>query len=357
MSAPTRTNAAAHPTRLVAVSRGARASRAGAVVMLVAVLVLAGYVPYHVSLGTLSELVGLFVLVILGTAWNLLAGYGGMVSIGQQAFIGAGGYGVVYLADTAGLPVVLALLAAAVVCAVLALCTSFLVFRLVGGYFAIGTWVVAEAFKLLTTQVNALGGGSGLSLEAFRGVEPTSRIGTVYWLSLAAMVVVVVSTYLFMRSRMGLGLTAIRDDVTAASSLGVDVRRSRRIVYVAASAGAGLAGALIALNALRVAPDSNYSVTYTAFMIFVVVIGGLGSIEGPIIGAVVFFLLQQQFSQYGTWYLVALGAVAIAAVLLAPRGLWGLVSGRSRVQLFPVGYRVVFSDNRPAPVAGERKGA
>jgi branched-chain amino acid transport system permease protein len=344
-------------TRQTIVSRGAPASRIGAVVMLVVVLVLAGYVPYHVSLGTLSELVGLFALVILGTAWNLLAGYGGMVSIGQQAFIGAGGYGVVYLADTAGLPVVVALVAAAAVCAALALCTSFLVFRLVGGYFAIGTWVVAEALKLLTTQVGALGGGSGLSLNAFRGVQPTSRIGTVYWLGLAMMVVVVLATYLLMRSRLGLGLTAIRDDVTAAAGLGVDVRRSQRIVYVAASAGAGLAGALIALNALRVAPDSNYSVTYTAFMIFVVVIGGLGSIEGPIIGAVVFFVLQQQFSQYGTWYLVALGAVAVAAVLLAPRGLWGLVSRRSRVQLFPVGYHAAPPEHRRSTAADERTDA
>ena len=333
--------AASQPTATgrFAVSRGARSSRLGAVAMVAAVAVLAGWVPYNVSLGTLSELVGLFVLVILGTAWNLLAGYGGMVSIGQQVFIGAGGYAVVYLASSAGLPILVAVLAAAVICGALALCTSFLVFRLVGGYFAIGTWVVAEALKLLTTQVDALGGGSGLSLTAFRGVTPASRIGTVYWLALGAMVLVVLATYLFMRSRLGLGLTAIRDDVTAASSLGVDVRRSQRIVYVAASAGAGLAGALVALNGLRVAPDSNYAVSYSAFMIFVVVIGGLGSIEGPILGAVVFFVLQQQFSQYGTWYLVALGVVAVAAVLLVPRGLWGLLSGRGRLQLFPVGYR------------------
>jgi len=324
---------------LVAVTRGGRGSRVGAAVLVLVVVVLATWVPYNVSLGTLSQLVGLFVLVILGTSWNLLAGYGGMVSIGQQAFIGAGGYGVVYLADTVGLPVVAALLAAALVSALLALCTSFLVFRLVGGYFAIGTWVVAEALKLLTTQVDSLGGGSGLSLLAFRGVDRVSRIATVYWLGLAVTVAVVLATYLFLRSRVGLGLTAIRDDVTAAASLGVDVRRSQRVVYVAASAGAGLAGALVALNALRVAPESNYAVSYSAFMIFVVVIGGIGSVEGPILGAVVFFVLQQQFAQYGTWYLIALGVIAIAAVLTAPQGLWGVVSRGGRFQVFPVGYR------------------
>lgn len=315
--------------------------------MALVVAVLAGWVPYHVSLGTLSQLVTLFVLVILGTTWNLMAGYGGMVSIGQQAFIGAGGYAVIYLADEVGLPIPLAVLAAGVVGGLLAIPTSFVVFRLVGGYFAIGTWVVAEVFKLVTSQIDALGGGSGLSLTSFRGVDRVDRIATVYWLALALAVAVVLCTYLLMRSPLGLGLTAIRDEATAASSLGVRVRRAQRIVYVSASAGAGLAGALIAVNALRVTPGSSYAVTFTAYMIFVVVIGGLGTIEGPILGAIVFFVLQERLSEYGTWYLVILGCVAIVAVLTLPRGLWGLLSAGGRIRLFPVGHRV-----RPTPTVG-----
>ncbi len=321
------------------VRRGSRGSMAGAGVMVAVVLVLAVWVPYNVSLGGLTQLVGLFSLVILATTWNLLAGYGGLVSIGQQAFIGAGGYSVIYLADAVGIPLMAALALAAVVCGLLALVTSFLVFRLVGGYFAIGTWVLAEGFKLLTTQVDALGGGSGLSLQAFSGTDRVTRIATVYWVGLALAVLVVVATYALMRSPVGLGLTAIRDDVKAASSLGVHVRRWQRLVYVAASAGAGLAGALIAVNTLRVSPDSIYSVNYSAFMIFIVVIGGLGTIEGPILGAVIFFVLQQQLSGYGTWYLIALGALAIVVVLFAPKGLWGVLT-RGRVEMFPLGHRV-----------------
>ncbi len=325
------------------VRRGARSSFAGAAAMTVLVVVLAVWVPFNVSLGGLSQMVGLFSLVILATTWNLLAGYGGLVSIGQQAFIGAGGYGVVYLADRLGLPILAALVAAAVVCGLLALLTSFLVFRLVGGYFAIGTWVVAEVFKLLTTQIDALGGGSGLSLTAFSGTDRVTRVATVYWIGLTLAVLVVVATYVLMRSGVGLGLTAIRDDVKAASSLGVEVRRWQRVVYVAASAGAGLAGALIAINTLRVSPDSIYSVSYSAFMIFIVVIGGLGTIEGPILGAVIFFVLQQQLASFGTWYLIALGLLAILVVLLAPKGLWGVLT-RGRVELFPLGYRVHRAD-------------
>ncbi|MET0930056.1 MAG: branched-chain amino acid ABC transporter permease [Aeromicrobium sp.] len=321
------------------VDRGGRRALVGLGAMTAAVLFLALWVPYNVSLGALTDLVGLFVLIILATTWNLLAGYGGLVSIGQQAYVGAGGYGVIYVADHVGLSLVIAVVLAGVVCAALAVPTSFLVFRLVGGYFAIGTWVVAEVFKLVTTQIDALGGGSGLSLEAFRGVDRIDRVATVYWLGLALAVLVVAATYALMRSRTGLALLAIRDDPTAAASLGVSVRRSQRLVYVLSSAGAGLAGALIAINTLRVAPDSIYSVNYSAFMIFIVVIGGLGTIEGPIIGAVIFFVLQQQLAQQGTWYLVALGVVAIVVVLVAPRGLWSLVS-RGRFSLFPVGFRV-----------------
>lgn len=333
------------------VTRSDLRSRLGAPVLLLAIAVLGGWVPYHVSLGTLTDLVSLFVLVILGTTWNLMAGYGGMVSIGQQAFIGVGGYSVIVLADRLHLPLLAAVLLAGIVSGLLAVPTSFVTFRLVGGYFAIGTWVVAEVFKLATSQVDMLGAGSGLSLRAFQGVNRVDRIASVYWLGLALAVLVVLGTYLLMRSTLGLALTAIRDDPTAASSLGVRVRAGKRIVYVAASAGAGLAGALVAVNALRVSPGSIYSVNYTAFMIFIVVIGGLGTIEGPVLGAVVFFVLQQELSRFGTWYLVVLGLVAVVAVLTLPRGLWGLVSGGGRLQLFPVGYQLKNQAARKGRVA------
>lgn len=324
----------------IRVRRGSRTSLAGGAVLALVVFLMAAVVPFHVTLGTLTNLVGLFALIILGTTWNLLAGYGGLVSIGQQGFIGAGGYAAVYLSNWLGINPIIGVLLAGVVCAGLAYPTSFLLFRLVGGYFAIGTWVVAEVFKLVTTQFHALGGGSGLSLTGFRGMDRPLRIGAVYWLGLTLAVVVVVATWLLMRSRWGLGLTALRDDATAAAGLGVAVRRSQRIVYVVASAAAGLAGGLIALNALRVTPNSIYSVSYAAFMIFIVVIGGIGSIEGPIIGAVLFYVLQQWLQDRGVTYLIVLGVVAIVAVLTAPRGLWGLISRNGRVQLFPVGHRV-----------------
>lgn len=319
------------------VTRGGRASLVGGGVLLLVVVLLAAVVPYVVTLGALSSLVMLFAFVILGTTWNLLAGYGGMVSVGQQAYVGVGGYALIQLADAVGAPPWLAVPAAGLIGAAIALPTSYLVFRLAGGYFAIGTWVVAEVFRLVTMRIDGLGGGAGLSLSAFRGTDRVERVAFVYWFALALMVAVVLGTYLLMRSRVGLGLTAIRDDRVAASSLGVAVDRGRRLVYVAGSAGAALAGALIALSTLGVTPGSIYSVSWTAAMIFIVVVGGIGTIEGPLVGAVLYWALQQVLAPLGTWYLVVLGAVAVAVVLLAPRGLWGLVAGS--YQLFPTAYR------------------
>jgi branched-chain amino acid transport system permease protein len=322
----------------VRVRRGTPGSYAGGVA-LAAVVAALGFGPYVVSRGTQVQLVLLFTYVLMGTMWNLLAGYGGMVSVGQQAYIGIGGYGLVHLADNVGVSPFVAVLLAALACGVLAWLASFLVFRLVGGYFAIGTWVVAEVVRLLTTQVDAVGAGSGISLRAWSAYTPVYRIAYVYWLSLVAMVVAVLAVYLLMRSRLGLGLTAVRDEPTAASSLGVRVTRAKRIVFVAAAIGCGLAGAMIVSNTLRVQPDSIFSVNYSAIMIFIVVIGGIGTIEGPIMGAVVFYVLEQQLADLGAWYLVILGSVAILFTVALPRGLWGLIT-RGRLRLFPVGYEL-----------------
>ena len=321
----------------VRVRRSGPAAWVGGAVLVGVVAVLA-YLPFLASRGTQIDLVGLFSLVVLGTMWNLLAGYGGMVSIGQQAWIGLGGYGLVYLAQNLGMNPFLAIPLAALVCGLLAWATSFLAFRLSGGYFAIGTWVIAEVVRLVVTQVDAVGAGSGASLTAFSGIEPVYRIAYVYWVALGAAVVVVLGVYLLMRSRLGLALTAIRDEPTAAGSSGVRVTGAKRLVFVLAAVGCGLAGALVVANTLRVQPASIFSVDYSATMIFIVVIGGLGTIEGPIVGAVVYYLLQDNLADLGNWYLVIVGAVAVAVTLLAPKGLWGLTGGR--VAVFPTGYRV-----------------
>jgi branched-chain amino acid transport system permease protein len=122
--------------------------------------------------------------------------------------------------------------------------------------------------------------------------------------------------------------------------VGVQVQRTRRLAYVLAAAGFGAIGAMLIISGLYIDPASVFNINYSADMLFMVVIGGLGTIEGPLIGALILFAAQQVFAQYGAWYLVGLGGLAIAVVLLAPAGLWGIVSGRRGWSLLPVGYRV-----------------
>lgn len=320
------------------VTRSTRASRVAGIVV-VPVLVLLAALPFIAVPAVTRSMVGLFVLIVLATMWNLLAGYGGMISVGQQGYIGVGAYMVV-VADIAGISPYLGILLAAVVAGLLALPTSLLVFRLNGGYFAIGTWVVAEVFRLLTVEVGAVGAGSGASVTGMAAISPVLRGAITYWCALAAVVAAVGVVFWIMRSRLGLALTAIRDDPTGADSLGVRVQNAKRIVFVVAAAGCGVAGALIVLDSLRAQPDSVYSVQWSAFMIFMVVIGGIGTIEGPILGAILFFALQQVLEPYGVWYLVVLGVVAIAAALFARRGVWGIVTAGRDLRFLPTGYRV-----------------
>lgn len=334
------------------VKRATKSSWAGLGIAIPVLLIMAAG-PYIVSRGLQQQLVVLFGLIIMATMWNLLAGYGGMVSVGQQAYIGIGAYGLMYLAETLGLDPFLAVPAAVIIAGLISIPISFLAFRLVGGYFAIGTWVIAEVVKQITMQIDALGAGSGMSLTVLNDLSPGRRIAYVYWLSLIAVILAVGVTYLIMRSRLGLGFTAIRDDSVAASSLGVRVTRSKRIVFVVSAMGTALAGAMIAMNTLRITPESIYSVNFAAFMIFMVVIGGIGTIEGPIVGAIVFFALQQWLSGLGTWYLVIIGVLAIVITLFLPRGIWGLISGNGRIRLFPVGYRLVSPLDRFSLVPGD----
>jgi len=149
------------------------------------------------------------------------------------------------------------------------------------------------------------------------------------------VVAAVALVYLFLRSKHGLALLAIRDNEVAAESQGIDVRGMKLAVYGVAALGAGLAGALYFLGNLRISPDAAFSVNWTAFAIFMVVIGGIGRIEGPIVGALVFWGLNKLFSDFGTWYLLGLGLLAIVVTIFFKQGLWGWVQRRYGLSLFP----------------------
>jgi branched-chain amino acid transport system permease protein len=281
----------------------------------------------------------------LAQLWNLLAGFAGLVSVGQQAFVGLGGYALFALTIIAKMPPIPAVALAGVVAAVLAVPTALIVFRLRGAYFAIGTWVMAELFSEIMGQLPDLGAGTGMSLPVAisRAVGATvfERETVLYYMGLVLGIGTVVLVFAWLRSRQGLALTAIRDSEIAAGSIGVNSDRTKFAVYLLAALITGMVGALIYLENLRISPDAAFDVIdWTADIIFIVVIGGIGSIEGPFAGALVFFALRYFLADYGAWYMILLGAVAVIIMLLAPRGLWGLLSDRYDIHFFPVRRRV-----------------
>ena len=314
-----------------------------AIAILVVVLIVA---PSWASTDTLRLLIDIFLYIALACLWNFLAGYAGLVSVGQQAFVGLGGYGLFALSTKAGVPPLVCVPLVGLGAALISIPVARLLFRLRGAYFAIGSWVVAEVFRLGAVLIPPLGGGSGMSLPAriaqSVGRSPHDRFVTVYLTTLALLLCILIGIFLVLRSRTGLALTAIRDNELAARSSGVNVGRTKLIVYVVTAFGTAMIGALIFLQRLRISPDAAFSVNdWTALVIFMVVIGGIGSFEGPILGALIYFFLRETLSNLGPLYLIILGSVAIAIMLVEPRGLWGLARSRWRLQLLPLQLVVV----------------
>jgi branched-chain amino acid transport system permease protein len=326
------------------VSRSTGTSRAAMVIAVLAVVVLA-VAPWWAGRADMRLMGEIYLYLSLACLWNLMAGYAGLVSVGQQAFVGFGGYLLFALTMFGGFHPVAAIVTAGGLAAILSVPIAALIFRLRGAYFAIGTWVIAEVFRLSFAQISALGGGSGSSLPVnivkSMAASRSGREALSYWLALGAAVVVILVIYLFLRSRRGLALTAIRDSEVAASGLGIDIWRTKLEVYIVTSAFTAIIGGLIFLQKLRISPDAAFSVNdWTAFVIFIVVIGGIGTLEGPILGTLLFFALRETLADFGTIYLMVLGLVAIVVMLKAPRGVWGLVSDRFDLELFPLSYRV-----------------
>jgi branched-chain amino acid transport system permease protein len=328
----------------VRIERSSRTSRISAAVGLL-LLVLLVSAPFYSGRSALYLLVEIFSYLALASLWNLLAGYSGLVSIGQQAFVGLGGYSLFTLTMFGGLPPILAIVLAGAISVLLAVPTAWIIFRLRGAYFAIGTWVVAEVYRLTFAQISVLGGGSGSSLPTpiIQSIASTRQIrdNVIYWTALLLIITVLAAIYLILRSRWGLALAAIRDSEAGAESVGVDNYRAKFLVYLLTAGATGSVGALIALQKLRISPDAAFSVNdWTAFVIFIVIIGGIGRMEGPLLGTIIFFILREFFADWGPWYLMLLGIFAIAMTLTMPKGIAGFLAHRFDLQFFPLRRRV-----------------
>lgn len=298
--------------------------------------------PFWAGIPLTRRFVDFFIYLSLAQFWNLLLGYAGIISIGQQGFIGIGSYALWLFADVLHINPFVGVLLAAFCGAILALPTAALVFKLRGGYLGIGTWVIAEVLRLIVANIKKTGGGSGITIQAATKLGTDVRVPGCYWWALGATLIAIGATYFLLRSKQGLALESIRDNDLAAESSGVNLWRTRLYVFIIAGAGSAIAGAITAIHLLRVQPAAAFSINWTAYLVFIVVIGGLGTIEGPIIGTIIWFALREETSQYGEWYFIVLGLLAIAVVIWSPRGIYGYIVRRWNFFLFPLQRRVRF---------------
>jgi branched-chain amino acid transport system permease protein len=323
-------------TRSFSVERWTRASIVSGALTACLVVVLAA-LPLFGGDNAVDKLTTLFIYIILAAMWNALAGYAGLVSIGQQAFFGIGAYFAIQL-SAHGFPAYPSLIAGAIAAALVAIPISWFMLLLRGGEFSIGMWVLAEAMHLLVNQDPLIQGETGTSMIALNAFSHGERLATNYWLSLSAMLFLLGAIFILLRSPFGASVQAIRDDEEAAASLGVRVVKAKRTMFILAAFGCALAGALWLATSVTFQPKTNFGVQWTAYMILMALVGGLGTFEGPILGALLFFLVQDQFGENGVAYMAGLGAAAILFALFMPRGLWGEIEARTGLRLLPVGY-------------------
>lgn len=320
------------------IERGTAASRVAGI-GIAAIVVLLAIAPQFLSAGMVDRMTVLFIYVILAAMWNALAGFGGLVSVGQQLFFGLGAYFAIRLAN-AGLNPFVSLFVSAIVVGVVSWPISLFMLRLKNGEFAIGMWVIAALTHLLVNLDRLIQGETGTSLISLNVYDASTRRLTIYWLALASMTALLAILFGLLRGSTGAAIRAIRDNEDAADSIGVRVTGTKRLLFVLAAFGIGVAGALWLATAITFQPKTYFNVQWTAYMIFMVLVGGIGTFEGAILGALLFFLIETWFGGTGVWYLIGLGATALVFSLFLPRGLWGTLEERFGWRLLSVGYRV-----------------
>ena len=268
----------------------------------------------------------IFLYITIGQMWNLLSGYAGMTSLGQQAFIGLSGYSLAVITSKYGMPYPVGFAAGLAVGIVFALLMSLLLMRIDGMYFAITTWVVAEALGTLFLSMTYVNRGAGMTVKA----APYPKIGTLYIFALILCALALIVMHLLLGSEAGLGIRAMHDDTQAAEAAGINVRKLKWIVYIIAAAFTSLAGSLFFLNKGTIYPESGFDIGWTISMVFIVIIGGAGTIEGPVAGAVIYVILSELLAHYPGWSNIILGTIAIIMIIFCPRGITRKIPGIKR---------------------------
>jgi branched-chain amino acid transport system permease protein len=286
--------------------------------------------------GGTDDLINIFTLAFLymalGQMWNLLAGYSGLVSLGQQIFVGLGGYSVAIMTQkySFGLPV--GILTAAGVSLVFAFVISFPIFKMKGVYFTIGTWIAAEAVLIYFTNWAFVNYAIGYNITIAYSFSTRIIYIMAYILGIGSVALV----YGLLRSKSGLALMSMRDNEAAAEVRGININRTKLKLWLIAAVFSGVTGAVLYLTLVFIKPSAAFGIDWTVLMVFIVVIGGIGTIEGPIIGAFIYAFVRQYLYNYPGYSMVILGTIAVAMIMIMPKGIAGTLHDKYGFELFSV---------------------
>lgn len=286
-------------------------------------LVVALALPFVTGTYVLQFATDALMFAILASSWNIIGGYTGYPSFGNVVFFGLGAYTTGVLMTKFGAPFIVGLLGSAVLCVVVAVVIGLPVLRLRGHYFAIATLGVAEAIREVVINMDITEGNTGIVLPLTRSPN------MFYYFMLGTLLLTLGTTFWFMRRRLGYGLIAIREDEDAAATLGVDTTRYKVIAFALSGLFAGIAGGIHAYKITFIEPGPVFSVTITVEMIVMAVFGGVGTIVGPTIGALILQIISELLSDYLlVLHATFFGIVVILAIIFMPRGLFDIISGR-----------------------------
>lgn len=282
---------------------------------------------YAISVMTLIML-----YMSLGQIWNLLSGYTGLTSLGQQTFIGLGGYCLAVACQEFGLPLPMGFIIGAAVSVVFALIISAPIFKMNGVYFTIGTWIISEALYIFFVNWSFVNYGIGYNLSVSYSLPAWAIYLMAAVLGLGSIVLVTV----ILRSKTGLAMMAIRDNTSAAEVRGIEIFKTKLKIYLIAALWTSLTGVVLYLNQAYIVPSAAFGIDWTIAMVFIVIIGGSATIEGPIVGAVIYVILRQVLYSLPGISNIFLGIIAIIIILIAPKGIMGYINEKFGVDLFRI---------------------
>ncbi len=266
-----------------------------------------------------------FIYLAMANMWNLLAGYSGLVSLCPAAFVGLGGYTLAVI-TWVGLPYYVGILFGSIAAALFAMLISIPVFRLKGIYFSIGTLVVPEILRYVFLLWKPVGGaihgrGAGYTVKGVAGLSPSQ----VYWYALAVGIASIFLMRYILRSKLGRGLAAIRDSEDTAASCGINVFNLKLYSFVIAAFVTGMAGTILYIYQGYIEPASAFNLRWLITIMLATVMGGIGTEEGPIVGTIIVVFLYFVLAKYAEISLVIQGVILIGIMLLAPRGIMGMM--------------------------------